>query len=95
VPAFFEARRDEFEFRVEKLVDTIDPPRFFPLIGPAQLHRCHWKCTVYYNATLESSWPFPFQVKQRCAEVVYIDKDRLHLHPGPIPAANANELLQP
>ena len=79
VPHIYEEFRDDIEFTVEKLVDHIDPPRFFPLIGPAQLHHCHWKCTIYYTETVESSWPFPFQIKKRRAEVVYIDKDNLHL----------------
>ena len=79
VPYFYEEFREDFEFTVEKLVDKVDPPRFFPLIGPAQLHHCHWKCTVYYNETIESGYPLPFQVKRRRAEVLYIDKDHLHL----------------
>jgi hypothetical protein len=79
IPYIYEEFRDDFEFTVEKIVDRIDPPRFFPLVGPAQLHHCHWKCTVYFNETIESNYPFPFQVKKRRAEVVYIDKDHLHL----------------
>jgi hypothetical protein len=82
VPYFFEEFRDDIEFTIEKLVDIIDPPRFFPLVGPAQLHHCHYKCTVYYNETLESSYPFPFRCKRRRVEVVYIDKDHLHLCAG-------------
>jgi hypothetical protein len=78
LPYFYEEFRDDIEFTVEKLVDVIDPPRFFPLLGPAQLHHCHWKCTVYYNETIESGYPFPFRVKRRRVEVVYIDKDHLH-----------------
>ncbi len=79
IPWIYEEFREDFEFTVEKLVDRVDPPRFFPLVGPAQLHHCHWKCTVYYNETIESNYPFPFLVKKRRAEVVYIDKDHLHL----------------
>lgn len=79
VPYIYEEFRDEIEFSVEKLVDRIDPPRFIPLIGPAQLHHCHWKCTVYYTETIESSYPFPVRVRRRRAEVVYIDKDHFHL----------------
>jgi hypothetical protein len=78
VPFIYEEHRDDIEMTVEKIVDVIDPPRFFPLIGPAQLHHCHWKCTVYYTETLSSSYPFPFQTKRRRVEVVYIDKDHLH-----------------
>ena len=79
VPFVYEEFRDDIEFTVEKLVDRVDPPRFFPLVGPAQLHHCHWKCTVYYTETVESMYPFPFRAKRRRAEVVYIDKDHLHL----------------
>jgi hypothetical protein len=79
IPYVYEEFRDDIEFTVEKIVDKVDPPRFIPLVGPAQVHHCHWKCTIYYTETLESGWPFPFQVKRRRAEVVYIDKDHLHL----------------
>ena len=85
VPYIYEEFRDNIEIVTERLVDRIDPPRFFPLIGPAQLHHCHWKCTVYFNETMESGYPFPFQCKKRRVEVVYIDKDHLHLYPGPNP----------
>ena len=79
IPYIYEEFRDDIEFTVEKLVDHVDPPRFIPLIGPAQLHHCHWKCTVYFTETIDSSYPFPFRIKRRRAEVVYIDKDHLHL----------------
>ena len=68
VPYIYEEFRDDIEFTVEKLVDRVDPPRFFPLIGPAQLHHCHWKCTVYYTETIpDSSYPFPFSASQASA----------------------------
>jgi hypothetical protein len=79
VPYIYEEFRDDIEFAWEKLVDRIDPPRFYPLIGPAQLHHCHWKCTMFFTETVESMYPFPFRVRKRRAEVVYIDKDHLHL----------------
>jgi hypothetical protein len=79
VPYFYEEFRDDIEFTVERLVDHIDPPRFYPLVGPAQHHHCHWKCTVYYTETIESGYPFPFQCRKRRQEVVYIDKDHLHM----------------
>jgi hypothetical protein len=78
VPYLYEEHRDDIDVTVEKIVDVIDPPRFFPLVGPAQLHHCHWKCTIYYTETISSSYPFPFQTKRRRVEVVYIDKDHLH-----------------
>ncbi len=82
VPYFCEEFRDNIQVVTERIVDKIDPPRFFPLIGPAQLHHCHWKCTIYFTETVESGYPFPFRcVRPRC-EVVYIDLDHLHLYAG-------------
>ena len=81
VPYFCEEFRDDVQIVTERIKDTIDPPRFFPLVGPAQLHHCHWKSTIYYTETLESSYPFPFRVKRPRVEVVYIDLDHLHLYP--------------
>jgi hypothetical protein len=85
VPYVAEQFRDDLQFVSERMVDKIDPPRFFPLIGPAQLHHCHWKCTVYYNETIESGYPFPFQVKKPRVQVLYIDLDHLHLYPCATP----------
>jgi len=82
VPYFYEEFRDNVQIVTERLVDRIDPCRFYPLIGPAQLHHCHWKCTVYYTETVESGYPFPVQCKSQRVEVVYIHKDHLHLCTG-------------
>jgi hypothetical protein len=86
IPYFYEEFRDDIQIVSERLVDKIDPCRFFPLVGPAQLHHCHWKCTMYYTETVESGYPFPFQCKRQRVEVVYIDKDHLHLCTGNNPA---------
>jgi hypothetical protein len=82
VPYVCEEFRDDVSFTFERIVDKIDPARFFPLVGPAQLHHCHWKCTIYYTETIESGYPFPFRCRKPRVEVVYIDKDHLHLAPG-------------
>jgi hypothetical protein len=78
VPYMYEQFRDDLDFSIVRLVDQVDPPRFYPLVGPAQLHHCHYKCTVFYTETVSSDWPIPFQVKRRRSEVVYIDRDHLH-----------------
>jgi hypothetical protein len=80
IPYIFEEFRDDIQIVTEKLVDRIDPPRFFPLVGPAQLHHCHWKATIYYTETIESGYPFPFRCTRPRIQVVYIDKDHLHLY---------------
>jgi hypothetical protein len=82
VPYIYEEFRDDIEIITERIVDRIDPPRFYPLVGPAQLHHCHWKCTVYFTETIESGYPFAVRIKKPRVRVVYIDKDHLHLFPG-------------
>jgi hypothetical protein len=80
VPYFWEEFRDDVQIYNELLVDRIDPPRFYPLVGPAQLHHCHWKSIIYYTETIESGYPFPFRCRRPRVEVEYIDKDHLHLY---------------
>lgn len=85
VPYVYEEFRDNIVIVKERIVDKIDPPRFFPLVGLAQLHHCHWKCTVYFTETIQSDYPFPVKLKKRRIEVVYIDLDHLHQYVGPDP----------
>lgn len=82
-PYVYEEFRDDYRMEVELLVDKIDPPTVFPLVGPAQLHHCHWKCTVYFKERIQSFYPFPVTVDNDRVEVVYIDKDHLHAVAGP------------
>lgn len=82
VPFVCEEFRDNIRIFSERIVDKIDPPRFFPLVGWAQLHHCHWKCTIYWTETIQSDYPFPAYLKKPRVEVIYIDKDHLHLYVG-------------
>jgi RNA polymerase sigma factor (sigma-70 family) len=77
VPAVFEVFRDDIEVVTERLVEEVDPPRFFPLVGEAQLHHNHWRCTVYYREVVESNYPYPVRRTRPRVEVAYIDKDYL------------------
>ena len=77
VPAVLEVFRDDIEVVTERLVEEVDPPRSFPLVGEAQLHHVHWRCTVSYREVLESSYPYPLRSTRPRVEVVYIDKDYL------------------
>ena len=58
IPFLWEVSRDNVRIVKELLEDKIDPKRFFPLVGPAQLHQCHWKITVTFDETIESSYPW-------------------------------------
>ena len=77
VPGVFEVFRDDMVVVAERLTRQVDPSRFFPGVGEAELHHCHWKCTVYYTETVECSYPFPARTKRPRIEVVYIDKEYL------------------
>jgi RNA polymerase sigma factor (sigma-70 family) len=77
VPPVLKVSRDDMKVVAERLDEKVDPPRFYPLVGVADLHHCHWKCTVYYTETVESSDPHPVRSKRARVEVVYIDKDYL------------------
>jgi hypothetical protein len=83
--AFYEVSRDEMEVEKERLVNRIDPVRFFPFVGAARFHRCYWKCTVFYTETVASRYPFSFRWTGPRVEVVYFDKDHLHLAPSAAP----------
>jgi hypothetical protein len=79
IPHLCERSRDNVQIVTERLTDRTDAPRFFPLVGPARLHHCHWKCTVYYDETVEVCYPTPFRCTRPRVEVVYLDRDCLQL----------------
>jgi hypothetical protein len=85
-PFIAEYKRDNVHLTVEPTVDTQDECRFYPLVGPARLRKCHYKCTVSFDRTILSEWPIPFKHVDRCKEVVYIDHDQLIACAGPAPA---------
>ena len=73
-------RRNNVRIIKEKIADYIDPPRFYPLIGPAQLHHAHYKCTVYFEEQVIVGYPVPHTMKDREAiEVIYIDHNHFHM----------------
>jgi hypothetical protein len=69
--------RDDIAMVKEQLARQVDPPRIFSLVGEAEIHHYHWKCTVYYRETVESSDPKRMISKRPRVETVYIDKDYL------------------
>ena len=94
VPYVYEEFRDDIVINKNRIVDKIDPPRFFPLVGMAQVHHCHWECAVYYTETIQSAWPFPTYISKPRVQVVYIDKDHLHLYVGTNPDQQRETLLE-
>ncbi len=64
----------------EKIADYIDPPRVYPMIGPAQQHHAHYKCTIFYEDVQRIGWPVPHTIRDEDArEVIYIDHNHLHM----------------
>ncbi len=81
VPYIYEEQRQNIKILNTREVDRIDPPRFFPIIGWARLHHCHWKCDVRFTEIVQSDF-LPAKILKERLERVYIDKDHLHLFVG-------------
>lgn len=88
IPFLHETQRNNVRIVVEQIADYIDPPRVVPLIGPAQLHHAHYKCTIYFTEVTAVGWPVPHaRINQDAQEVLYIDHNHFHMvgnvDPGP------------
>jgi hypothetical protein len=80
LPFLYEKQRLNVRIVKDKVADYIDPPRVYPLIGPAQLHHVHYKCTVYFTEVTRVGWPIPHTlVNEDTVEVVYIDHNHFHM----------------
>ena len=82
-PFIAEVARNNVRMVVEPIVDSIGECRFYPMVGPARHHRCHYKCTLYYERVERSDWPVPYTHTDQTQEVVYIDHDHLIRCAGP------------
>jgi hypothetical protein len=80
VPLLHEIQRNNVRMVIEPISDYVDPPRVYPLIGPAQLHHAHYKCIVYFSEVTRVGWPIPFTtVDEDAQEVIYIDHNHFHM----------------
>ena len=80
VPFLYEKQRNNVRIIKEKIADYLDPPRFYPLIGPAQLHHAHYKCTIYCSERAIVGYPVPHTLDDReVIEVMYIDHNHFHM----------------
>lgn len=79
-PFLYEVQRNNVRMVKEKIADYIDPPRVIPLIGPAQLHHAHYKCTIYMTELTRVGWPYNHTlIDEDVVEVVYIDHNHFHM----------------
>ena len=84
LPLLHEIQRNNVRIVKEKIADYIDPPRVYPLIGPAQLHHAHYKCTIYYSEITRVGWPVPYTTRdEEAIEVIYIDHNHFHMVGNP------------
>jgi len=89
-PFLYERQRNNVRIIKEKIADYIDPPRFIPLIGPAQLHHAHYKCTIYYEDIIRVGWPVPHTLRdEEAMEVIYIDHNHFHMVGNPDPGTGS------
>ncbi len=80
LPFLHEVQRNNVRIIKDKIADYVDPPRVVPLIGPAQLHHAHYKCTIYYTEVTRVGWPVPHTlVDEDSQEVIYIDHNHFHM----------------
>ena len=80
VPLLYEKQRNDVRMTIEPISDYVDPVRVYPLIGPAQVHHAHYKCTVYYKDVTRNGWPLPYTtVDEDAREVLYIDHNHFHM----------------
>lgn len=80
LPLLHEVSWNNVRIVKEKIADYVDPPRVVPLIGPAQLHHAHYKCTIYYTEVVRVGWPVPHTlVDEDAREVIYIDHNHFHM----------------
>ena len=88
IPLLWEKSRNNVRMVIEPISDYVDPVRVYPMIGPAQLHHAHYKCSIHYTEVVNNGWPLPYRrVDEQTTEVIYIDHDHLHMvgnvNPGP------------
>jgi hypothetical protein len=91
LPLLYERQRNNVRIVKEKIADYVDPPRFIPTIGPAQLHHAHYKCTIYYSDTTRVGYPIPHTITDEdTVEVIYIDHNHFHMVGNMDPGVNTN-----
>jgi hypothetical protein len=91
IPLLHEVQRNNVRIVKDLIADYVDPVRVYPLIGPAQQHHAHYKCTVYYRETTRVGWPMPHTLEDEdTVEVIYIDHNHLHMAGNVDPGVSSN-----
>ena len=64
-PMLYERNRNNVRIVKYKIADYVDPPRVYPLVGPAQQHHAHYKCIIYFEDVRHIGWPVPYTITRR------------------------------
>jgi hypothetical protein len=75
----YEKHAGKFRIIVQPVYDKVDPPRHIPGIGPVNLHRVRFKCTVTFVEEDDVKWPVDHKADEKISKVFMIDKDHLHI----------------
>ena len=80
MPFLWTRNRNNVRIVKYKISDYVDPPRHYPLVGPAQQHHAHYKCIIYYEDVRRVGWPVPHTIRDdEAQQVIYIDHNHLHM----------------
>ena len=82
---------------VEPLSDKIDPPRYFPGVGWAQLHHAQYRATIYgdlLNAHPASEFEHRY-INANEQQVLLIDRDHLQLYLPGTPQVVSSNITNP
>jgi hypothetical protein len=71
VPLLHKRSPSNVRITIERFAEYVDPPRVYPLIGLAQQHHAHYKCTIYSTDTTRAA--------EGPRQVVYVDHNHLHI----------------
>jgi hypothetical protein len=75
-PVLHESQLNNVQMVIEPIVEYVDPQRVYPLIGPAELHHAHYKCTIYFTEVTQFG---SFSTKDEREAILYIDHNHIHI----------------
>ena len=62
---FYRKQIISLDMELKLLKKEMDPPRIFPLVGPAALHHSEWDCRVKYRETVSVYWPIRWEYRSQ------------------------------
>jgi hypothetical protein len=75
LPQFLQRERSAVQIVKEMISEEVDPPRDFPLIGPARLCHDHYECSVRCNEVTRLKLPIPLAITVRNVQrTLVVDK---------------------